>query len=112
MPTYEYLCGSCEHNFEQVQKITEDALKKCPKCGKDELKRLVNAAAFHLKGSGWYKTDYASGSSGASSSSKSSSSVSSTSSSSTTDSSKISSDTNSTNSKPSGSCGSGSCEKC
>ena len=73
MPTYEYLCGACENNFEQVQKITEDSLKTCPKCGKDELRRLVNAAAFHLKGSGWYKTDYASSSSSSQSSAPTSS---------------------------------------
>ncbi len=62
MPTYEYLCGSCDHHFEQVQKISEDALTECPVCKKNELKRIINATAFHLKGSGWYKTDYASGS--------------------------------------------------
>lgn len=73
MPTYEYLCGSCGHNFEQVQKISEDALVTCPQCGKNELKRLVNAAAFHLKGGGWYKTDYASSSSSSQASSSSSS---------------------------------------
>lgn len=84
MPTYEYLCSACGHNFEQVQKISEDALKDCPQCGKSELKRLVNAAAFHLKGSGWYKTDYASGSSSSTSSSKSTSSANTTESSSGT----------------------------
>lgn len=60
MPTYEYLCSACQHNFEQVQKISEDSLTECPACGKNELKRIINATAFHLKGSGWYKTDYAS----------------------------------------------------
>ena len=72
MPTYDYHCDKCG-NFEFVQKITDDALKTCPTCG-GAVKRLVSAAAFHLKGSGWYKTDYASGSSGSSSSSSSSTS--------------------------------------
>ena len=56
MPTYEYRCPKCGE-FELVQKITEDALKTCPTCG-STVERLVSAAAFHLKGSGWYKTDY------------------------------------------------------
>jgi putative FmdB family regulatory protein len=65
MPTYEYQCSDCGYRFEQLQKITEDALVRCPSCGKDGLKRLLSASAFHLKGSGWYKTDYSSsGSSG------------------------------------------------
>ena len=63
MPTYEYQCRACGHKFEKFQRITEDPVKDCPACGKSEVKRLVSAAAFHLKGSGWYKTDYASGSS-------------------------------------------------
>jgi putative FmdB family regulatory protein len=67
MPTYEYQCFSCNHTFEAVQKISEDALDTCPKCSAKEVKRLLSASAFHLKGSGWYKTDYASSSSSASS---------------------------------------------
>ncbi len=62
MPTYEYLCEKCQHNFEISQKMSEDSLKKCPTCGEDSLRRVINATAFHLKGSGWYKTDYASSS--------------------------------------------------
>jgi putative FmdB family regulatory protein len=76
MPTYEYLCSSCGHNYEIVQKISEDSLKTCPSCGKDELKRIIGASNFHLKGSGWYKTDYAS--SGSANSASSSNSTSST----------------------------------
>ena len=60
MPTYEYECPDCGHRFEEMQKITEDALTDCPKCQKTNVRRLVSATAFHLKGSGWYKTDYAS----------------------------------------------------
>lgn len=66
MPTYEYRCGKCG-NFEITQRISEGALSKCPTCGED-VQRLLSAAPFHLKGGGWYKTDYAkSGSSGVSS---------------------------------------------
>ena len=63
MPTYEYRCPKCGE-FELVQKISEDAIKSCPTCS-SPVERLVSGAAFHLKGSGWYKTDYASGSSSA-----------------------------------------------
>jgi putative FmdB family regulatory protein len=58
MPTYEYECKSCKHEMEIVQKITEDALKKCPKCGKDTLNRLISGSGFQLKGTGWYVTDF------------------------------------------------------
>ncbi len=63
MPTYEYLCSDCGKTFEATQKITEDPLKECQLCGGKNVKRLISATAFHLKGGGWYKTDYASGSS-------------------------------------------------
>lgn len=72
MPTYEYECAACGQ-FEAVQKISEPAYTSCPKCNGTSIKRLVSGAAFHLKGSGWYKTDYASSSSGSSSSSSASS---------------------------------------
>jgi putative FmdB family regulatory protein len=58
MPTYEYRCKSCGHELEAFQKITEDALRKCPECGKDELERLISGGNFVLKGSGWYKDLY------------------------------------------------------
>ena len=74
MPTYEYLCESCGHFFEAVQKITEDALTDCVSCGESSAKRQISATAFHLKGTGWYKTDYASGSSGGAPSAKGASS--------------------------------------
>ena len=64
MPTYEYKCSACGHQFEEFQKITDDALTDCPECKKPEVKRLISATSFQLKGSGWYKTDY--GSSGSS----------------------------------------------
>jgi len=66
MPIYEYQCENCGYQFEQMQKISENSLIKCPSCGEDGLKKLVSATAFHLKGSGWYKTDYASSSSASS----------------------------------------------
>ena len=53
MPTYDYKCFACEYVFEEVQKITEDALTICPKCGADKVKRLVSKSSFHLKGGGW-----------------------------------------------------------
>ena len=59
MPTYEYACQKCGHQFEQFQSIRDDPLKKCPKCGKAGLKRLVGAGAgLIFNGSGFYITDY------------------------------------------------------
>ena len=58
MPIYEYRCESCAHELEQLQKMSEDALIDCPDCAQPTLKRLVSAAAFRLKGSGWYETDF------------------------------------------------------
>lgn len=59
MPTYEYHCDACDHEFEEFQSITEDALKKCPQCKKNKLRRLFGTgAAVIFKGSGFYETDY------------------------------------------------------
>ncbi len=58
MPIYEYQCEACSHQIEVIQKVSDDPLKDCPACGKDSLKKLVSAAAFHLKGTGWYETDF------------------------------------------------------
>ena len=59
MPTYEYQCDACEHNFDEFQSITEQPLKKCPKCGKQKLRRVFGTgAAVLFKGSGFYQTDY------------------------------------------------------
>ena len=57
MPIYEYQCTSCNHHFEVTQKISEKPLKKCPTCG-GKVTKLLSQTAFHLKGSGWYTTDY------------------------------------------------------
>ena len=59
MPTYEYQCDACEHNFDEFQSMSEPALKKCPKCGKPKLRRVFGTgAAILFKGSGFYETDY------------------------------------------------------
>jgi putative FmdB family regulatory protein len=58
MPFYEYQCGACGHHHEELQKVTDRALRKCPACGRPALKRLVSAPVFRLKGGGWYETDF------------------------------------------------------
>lgn len=58
MPIYEYRCGECAHQEEHLQKISEKPLSKCPACGKKAYKKLLSAAGFQLKGSGWYATDF------------------------------------------------------
>ena len=59
MPTYEYKCNACGHDFEEFQSMTAAPLKKCPKCGKSKLERLIGTgAALIFKGSGFYQTDY------------------------------------------------------
>lgn len=58
MPIYEYECSKCHHSFELIQKITDDPVTQCPKCLTDNAKKLVSAAGFQLKGTGWYETDF------------------------------------------------------
>jgi putative FmdB family regulatory protein len=58
MPIYEYQCGSCGHELEKLQRMSDDPLRDCPDCGEEELRRLVSAAGFRLKGAGWYETDF------------------------------------------------------
>ena len=58
MPTYEYRCKACDHEWEREQRITEDAIKKCPSCKKMKAQRLVGGGNFILKGSGWYADLY------------------------------------------------------
>ena len=58
MPIYEYQCEHCEHKMEAIQKFSDDPLKKCPECKQEALRKLVSAAAFKLKGNGWYETDF------------------------------------------------------
>ena len=59
MPTYEYVCEACNHEFELFQSITADAKRKCPECGRQKLRRLIGpGAAIVFKGKGFYATDY------------------------------------------------------
>ncbi len=59
MPTYEYRCSACNHEFEQFQSITAEPLKKCPVCGKRKLERLLGTGGgIIFRGSGFYQTDY------------------------------------------------------
>ena len=59
MPTYEYHCDACDHNFDEFQSMKDPPLKKCPRCGKSKLRRVYGAgAAVIFKGSGFYQTDY------------------------------------------------------
>lgn len=68
MPIYEYQCTQCNDRHEIIQKISDAPLAHCPKCS-GSMKKLFSSPAIQFKGSGFYKTDYASGSSGSSSSS-------------------------------------------
>jgi putative FmdB family regulatory protein len=59
MPTYQYECEACGHEFEELQSMTEAKLTKCPKCGKKKLARLIGSGSGMIfKGSGFYETDY------------------------------------------------------
>lgn len=58
MPIYEYECADCGHRLEAIQKVADAPLTQCPTCGKPGLKRLISAAGFQLKGTGWYVTDF------------------------------------------------------
>lgn len=59
MPTYEYRCDACQHQFDLFQSIKDRPKRKCPKCGKNALQRLIGTgAAVLFKGSGFYQTDY------------------------------------------------------
>ncbi|MGH8670373.1 MAG: FmdB family zinc ribbon protein [Burkholderiales bacterium] len=58
MPIYEYRCESCGHQEEFLQKASEAPLTECPVCHKPTFSKLLSAAGFQLKGSGWYATDF------------------------------------------------------
>jgi len=59
MPTYDYVCDACDHEFELFQSISDSVKRKCPQCGKLKLRRLFGTgAAVVFKGSGFYQTDY------------------------------------------------------
>lgn len=59
MPLYEYQCEACGHRFEKIQKFSDPLVENCPKCGQNEVHKLVSSPAIQFKGTGWYITDYA-----------------------------------------------------
>lgn len=61
MPIYEYKCAHCGTKKEVLQKLSDPPLRECPACGKAALSKLISAAGFQLKGSGWYATDFKGG---------------------------------------------------
>lgn len=61
MPIYEYRCGECGFQKEFLQRMSDAPLKDCPECGKPALSKLLSAAGFQLKGTGWYVTDFRNG---------------------------------------------------
>ena len=61
MPIYEYRCAECGHQEEFLQKVSEPPLEQCPACHKAAFRKLLSAAGFQLKGSGWYATDFKGG---------------------------------------------------
>ncbi|MGB5735758.1 MAG: FmdB family zinc ribbon protein [Thiohalocapsa sp.] len=58
MPIYAYRCEDCGHELDALQKISDAPLTECPECGASALKKQITAAAFRLKGAGWYETDF------------------------------------------------------
>lgn len=62
MPIYEYRCSACGFQKEYLQKMSDAPLTNCPECGGETFAKLISAAGFHLKGSGWYATDFKGGS--------------------------------------------------
>ena len=58
MPIFEYICSACDYEFETLQGIRENPLTDCPVCLESSLQKKLSAAAFHLKGTGWYETDF------------------------------------------------------
>lgn len=61
MPIYEYVCKSCGFQKDVLQKLSDAPLTDCPECEKPEFTKLISAAGFRLKGSGWYETDFKTG---------------------------------------------------
>lgn len=58
MPIYEYACPDCGHRFETMQKMSDDPVRDCPQCKAGNVKKLISATSFVLKGGGWYKDHY------------------------------------------------------
>lgn len=65
MPIYEYRCSDCGFQKEYIQKMSDAPLTTCPECGKESFGKMLSAAGFQLKGSGWYATDFKGGASAA-----------------------------------------------
>ena len=61
MPIYGYVCKSCEHRFDVLQKMSDNPLVHCPDCGDASLQKELSAPKFRLKGGGWYETDFKTG---------------------------------------------------
>jgi putative FmdB family regulatory protein len=59
MPIYEYRCRACGCTFERMQKFSDPLVRKCPKCGKGGVEKLISRSAIKFEGTGWYVTDYA-----------------------------------------------------
>jgi putative FmdB family regulatory protein len=59
MPLYEYRCEHCGHQFEKIQRFSDDPITVCPSCGTGPVVKLLSSPAIQFKGSGWYITDYA-----------------------------------------------------
>ncbi len=58
MPIYAYVCPDCGHEFDAIQSFSDKAIRTCPQCGKKKVGKKMSASAFHLKGAGWYASDY------------------------------------------------------
>ncbi|MEM6710630.1 MAG: zinc ribbon domain-containing protein [Pseudomonadota bacterium] len=58
MPIYEFICAECAHEFESLQRLSDPPPAECPACGGGPVTKKVSAAAFRLKGGGWYETDF------------------------------------------------------
>jgi putative FmdB family regulatory protein len=61
MPTYEYKCTSCDYTFEEEQRMSDPPIKTCPKCNKNEVKKLISVSNFQLAGQGWCSDGYSKG---------------------------------------------------
>jgi putative FmdB family regulatory protein len=59
MPLYEYRCEACGHQFEKIQRFSDEPISVCPSCGRGPVVKLLSSPAIQFKGSGWYITDYA-----------------------------------------------------
>ncbi len=64
MPIYKYECSTCGHIFEDLRGFNDPNPEECPECGASQVRKLISGGHFHLKGSGWYVTDYGGSSTG------------------------------------------------